>query len=67
MFDKELFFSLCEKYGVEFSANTTVPQIKKNNAIHNLKYVDIHRILSPTQVQFEYIENSINAKNKKYK
>lgn len=62
MFDKDLFLSLCEKYGVELSATATSPMIKEGEQAHTITNDDVSRVFTPCQTYFEYSTTRINAK-----
>ena len=62
MFNKELFLSLCEKYGVEFSETATSPMIKEGMQIHAITEDDVIRLFASRQICFGYSENKINAR-----
>lgn len=62
MFDKELFFSLCEKYNVELSVTATSPMIKEGAQVHVITDDDVSRIFAPCQTYFDYSSNKINAR-----
>lgn len=49
MFDKNLFFTLCEKYNVELSNSAKEPVIKDRNGVHAVTGEDISRIFAPCQ------------------
>lgn len=64
MFDKDLFFSLCERYGVELSETLDVPMIKEGGEMHEITESDVKRIFAPHQTYCEYSANRISAKVK---
>ncbi len=41
MFDKDLFFALCEKYNVELSESANEPMIKDRNGVHAVTDEDV--------------------------
>lgn len=61
MFDKNLFFSLCEKYNVELSDSATEPMIKDGTGIHALTNEDINRVFASCQTFFGYSGHKLNA------
>lgn len=61
MFDKDLFFSLCEKYNVELSDSATTPMIKDENGVHSLTRENISKIFAPCQTLFEYSERKLDT------
>lgn len=62
MFDKDLFFSLCEKYNVELSETADKPMIKDAAGIHVVTDKDVNAFFTPCQTYFEYSSNKIDAK-----
>lgn len=62
MFDKDLFLSLCEKYGVELSETATRPMIKEGDQTHEITDDDVNRVFAPYQTYFGYSNNKINAR-----
>lgn len=63
MFDKDLFFSLCEKYDVELSKTATSPMIIDDVDVHTITNDDMNRIFVPSQTYFIYSSESMNAKS----
>ncbi|HCO28083.1 MAG TPA: hypothetical protein DIT54_01270 [Lachnospiraceae bacterium] len=61
MFDKDLFFSLCEKYNVELSKTANKPMIRDGKEVHAITEEDINRVFAPCQVYFDYSSNQIDA------
>lgn len=61
MFDKNLFFALCEKYNVELSDSAQKPMIKNRNGVHAVTSEDVSRIFAPCQTFFEYSGKKLNA------
>ena len=49
MLDKELFFSLCEKYNVELSKTAKTPIIRDAEGVHAITEEDVKQILTPPQ------------------
>ena len=49
MLDKELFFSLCEKYNVELSKTAKTPMIRDAEGVHAITEEDVKQILTPPQ------------------
>lgn len=64
MFDKNLFFALCEKYNIELSDTAKEPMIKDKNGIHPVTSEDINRIFASCQTSFEYTGKKLNANTK---
>ena len=62
MFDKDLFLSLCEKYGVELSETATSPMIRDGEQMHVITNDDVNRVFTPCQTYFGYLSNKTNAK-----
>ncbi len=50
MFDKSLFFALCEKYNVELSDSAEKPMIKDRNGVHPVTNENVSRIFAPCQI-----------------
>lgn len=50
MFDKSLFFALCEKYNVELSDSAKKPMIKDRNGVHPVTTENVSRIFAPCQI-----------------
>ena len=65
MLDKELFFSLCEKYNVELSKTAKTPMIRDAEGVHAITEEDVKHILTPPQKYFDYSKNNINTGNVK--
>lgn len=61
MFDKNLFFALCEKYNVELSDSAKKPMIKDGNGVHAVTIEDVSRIFAPCQTFFEYSLKKLDA------
>lgn len=61
MFDKNLFFALCEKYNVELSDSAKEPMIKDRNGVHSVTNEDVSRIFAPDQTFFEYSLEKLNT------
>ena len=55
MLDKELFFSLCEKYNVELSKTAKTPMIRDAEGVHAITEEDVKQILTPPQKYFANI------------
>lgn len=62
MFNRDLFFSLCEKYGIELSETATSPMIRDGSTVHAITDDDVNRIFSPCQTYFGYSDNKIRTK-----
>ena len=65
MFDKELFISLCETYGVEFSDTAEGPMIYGNERPYVVTENDIYRVFAPRQLFFEHLSSKTSTKVKK--
>lgn len=61
MLNKELFFSLCEKYDIELSDKVNTPMIREENEIHAITYEDIERAFAPYQMCFDYSSSEVNT------
>ena len=61
MFDKELFISLCKKYGVELSETAEQPMIKDGKDVHSVTEEDINRIFMPCLAYFEYSSDKMKV------
>lgn len=62
MFDKDLFLSLCEKYGVELSETASGPMIKDGMEVRAITDDDVNRIFAPCQTYFGYSDYKTNAR-----
>ena len=62
MLDKELLYSLCEKYNVELSKT---PMIRDAEGVHAIIEEEVKQILTPPQKYFDYSNNNINTINVK--
>lgn len=58
MFDKDLFFSLCEKYNVELSEIAEKPMIRDGAEVRAVTGEDVNRIFISCQTYFAYSNNS---------
>lgn len=63
MLDKELFFSLCEKYNVELSDKYGKSMIKFGDNVRPISKEDVKNIIPKYQVYFLY--DSLGMKYKK--
>lgn len=61
MFDKDLFFSLCDKYNVELSDTANKPMIREGSEVHTVTCEDVNRVFAPCQAYFGYSSNKISA------
>lgn len=61
MFDKALFFSLCEKYKIELSDSIDKPMIKDADGVHPITDEDVRRVFSPRQTYFAYSTSKATA------
>ncbi len=61
MFNKNLFYSLCDKYDVELSDIASKPMISDNSNLHVVTNEDIKRVFAPCQIFFGYSSNNINS------
>lgn len=62
MFNEELFYSLCEKYGVELSDEFDRPMIKDGDVVRELTENDVKRAFSSCQSYFGYSESRIETR-----
>ena len=60
MFNKELFYDLCNKYGVELSDEYSKPMIKTDGEVRQLEEQDVRDLLSRYQETVFY-QNKSNA------
>ncbi len=61
MFDKNLFYALCEKYNVELSDSAEKPMIKDRNGVHAITSEEVSRIFTPCQTFFGYSGQKLDA------
>ncbi len=61
MFDKNLFYALCEKYNVELSDSAEKPMIKDRNGVHAITNEEVSRIFAPCQTFFGYSGQKLDA------
>lgn len=61
MFDKDLFFTLCEKYNIKLSDSAEKPMIKDRNGVHTITTNDVNRIFAPCQTSFGYSGKKLDA------
>ena len=61
MFDKNLFYALCEKYNVELSSDAKTPIIKDENGVHGVATEDISRIFAKHHTFWEYTGQKLDA------
>ena len=54
MFNQDLFFELCAKYGVEVREGNEKPKIKENGRIRDIDEYDICNIIKPCIAYFDY-------------
>lgn len=54
MFDKELFYALCNQYGVELSDKYDKPMLKTDDGIRELVEQDVRRPSSSVQGTVSY-------------
>lgn len=60
MFNKELFYDLCNKYGVELSDEYNKPMIKTDGEIRQLEEQDVKNLL-PRYQETVFYQNNSNA------
>ena len=60
MFNKELFYALCNKYGVELSDQYDKPMLKTDGGVRELVEQDVRDLLPRYQETVSY-QNSSNA------
>lgn len=58
MFNKELFYTLCDKYGVELSDHYDKPMLKTDGGIRELVEQDVKDLLTQYQETVSYRDNS---------
>ncbi|MCM1143120.1 MAG: hypothetical protein NC318_06085 [Blautia sp.] len=61
MLDKDLFFTLCEKYNVELSESAKAPMIQDRTGVHTITTEDIHRVFASCQTSFGYSGDKLNT------
>lgn len=61
MYDKNLFFALCEKYNVELSGSVKKPMLRDRNGVHAVTNEDVGRIFALCQTFFEYSGKKLDA------
>lgn len=64
MFNEKLFYSLCEKHGVELSSNYDKPMIQVDNEIRALTADDIKNIIPSFQHYIFYDSSNITSSQK---
>ena len=62
MFNKELFYDLCNKYGVELSDEYSKPMIKTDGEVRQLEEQDVRDLLPRYQETVFYQNKSIAYK-----
>lgn len=55
MFDKDLFYSLCEKYDIELSDSIDEPMLKDGDVMRPIVGADIKCVFAPYQIYFDYM------------
>ena len=60
MFNKELFYDLCNKYGVELSDEYSKPMIKTDGEVRQLEEQDVRDLL-PRYQETVFYHNKSNA------
>ena len=60
MFNKELFYDLCNKYGVELSDEYSKPMIKTDGEVRQLEEQDVRDLL-PRYQETVFYQNKSNA------
>ena len=60
MFNKELFYDLCNKYGVELSDEYSKPMIKTDGEVRQLEEQDVRDLL-PRDQETVFYQNKSNA------
>lgn len=58
MFNKELFYALCDKYGVELSDQYDKPMLKTDSEIRELVEQDVKDLLPQYQGTVSYRDSS---------
>lgn len=64
MFNQELFYSLCEKYGVELSNEIDSPMVRDMETLKKLDENEAKQILGMFKAYFSYEEKEIKTKTK---
>lgn len=54
MFDRDLFYSLCNKYGVELSDQYDKPMLKTDDALREITEKDIKNLIPQFEEVFLY-------------
>ncbi len=62
MFNEKLFYSLCEKHGVELSSDYNKPMIKIDDEIRTLTTDDVKNIIPPFQHYIFYDGSNITSR-----
>ena len=60
MFNKELFYDLCNKYGVELSDEYSKPMIKTDGEVRQLEEQDVRDLL-PRYQETVFYQNKIET------
>ena len=63
MFNRELFYALCDKYGVEFSDQYDKPMLKTEDGLRELVEQDVKDIFSKRQETKYYFYHDNNTEN----
>ncbi len=61
MFDKNLFFTLCERYNVELSDSANEPMLKDRNGVHAVTSEDVNRVFNKSCQTFGYSGEKLDA------
>lgn len=62
MFDRKLFYDLCNKYGVELSDKYDKPMIKTDGEVRQFVEQDVRELL-PEYQKRDFYQNDSNAHN----
>lgn len=54
MFDRDLFYSLCDKYGVELSDQYDRPMLKADDGLREITEADVKNLMPQFQEVFLY-------------
>ena len=64
MFNKELFYSLCEKYQVELSDKFETAMIKDGEVLKRLNEDEVKKVFPNFKTYFSYEKSGIKTKSK---
>ena len=64
MFNKELFYSLCEKYNVELSDRFETAMIKDGEVLKRLNEDEVKKVFPKVKTYFSYENSGIKTQSK---